>query len=32
MLKRIIDITIASTALILLSPVYLIVAHKVKRI
>lgn len=31
MLKRIIDITIASTALILLSPVYLIVAHKVKK-
>ena len=31
MLKRIIDITIASTALILLSPVYFIVAHKVKK-
>ena len=31
MLKRILDITIASTALILLSPVYLIVAHKVKK-
>ncbi|RVT31509.1 sugar transferase [Acinetobacter indicus] len=31
MIKRIIDITIASTALILLSPVYLIVAHKVKK-
>lgn len=31
MLKRIIDITIASTALILLSPVYLIVAHEVKK-
>ena len=31
MIKRILDITIASTALILLSPVYLIVAHKVKK-
>lgn len=31
MLKRIIDITIASTALILLSPVYFIVARKVKK-
>lgn len=31
MIKRILDITIASTALILLSPIYLIVAHKVKK-
>lgn len=31
MIKRLLDITIASTALILLSPVYLIVAHKVKK-
>lgn len=31
MIKRILDITIASTALILLSPVYFIVAHKVKK-
>ncbi|WP_436913410.1 sugar transferase [Acinetobacter schindleri] len=31
MIKRILDITIAATALILLSPVYLIVAHKVKK-
>lgn len=31
MIKRILDITIASTALILLSPMYLIVAHKVKK-
>jgi len=31
MIKRILDITIASTALILLSPVYLIVARKVKK-
>jgi len=31
MLKRIIDITVASTALILLSPVYFVVAHKVKK-
>ena len=31
MLKRILDIAIASTALILLSPVYLIVAYKVKK-
>ncbi|MEX5444654.1 sugar transferase [Acinetobacter schindleri] len=31
MIKRILDITIALTALILLSPVYLIVAHKVKK-
>ncbi len=31
MIKRILDITIASTALILLSPVYWIVAHKVKK-
>ncbi len=31
MIKRILDITIASTALILVSPVYLIVAHKVKK-
>jgi lipopolysaccharide/colanic/teichoic acid biosynthesis glycosyltransferase len=31
MLKRIIDITVASTALILLSPVYFAVAHKVKK-
>ena len=31
MIKRILDITIASTALILLSPVYFIVARKVKK-
>ena len=31
MIKRILDITIASTALVLLSPVYFIVAHKVKK-
>ena len=31
MIKRILDIAIASTALILLSPVYFIVAHKVKK-
>lgn len=31
MLKRIIDITVASTALILLSPVYFAVAYKVKK-
>ena len=31
MIKRILDISIASTALILLSPVYLLVAHKVKK-
>lgn len=31
MLKRILDITIASTALILLSPIYFIVARKVKK-
>ncbi|MEN8426852.1 sugar transferase [Acinetobacter schindleri] len=31
MIKRILDITIASTALILLSPIYLIVARKVKK-
>ena len=31
MIKRLLDITIASTALILLSPVYFIVAHKVKK-
>ena len=30
MLKRLLDIVIASSALVLLSPVYLIVAHKVK--
>ncbi|RKG40217.1 MULTISPECIES: sugar transferase [Acinetobacter] len=31
MIKRILDVAIASTALILLSPVYFIVAHKVKK-
>ncbi|NWK74518.1 sugar transferase [Acinetobacter sp. SwsAc6] len=31
MIKRILDIAIASTALILLSPVYFMVAHKVKK-
>ncbi|WP_278364167.1 sugar transferase [Acinetobacter schindleri] len=31
MIKRLLDITIASTALILLSPIYLIVARKVKK-
>ena len=31
MIKRILDITTASTALILLSPLYFIVAHKVKK-
>lgn len=31
MIKRLLDIAIASTALILLSPVYFIVAHKVKK-
>ena len=31
MLKRLLDIVIASSALVLLSPVYLIVAHKVKK-
>ena len=31
MLKRIIDITVASTAIILFSPVYFAVAHKVKK-
>ena len=31
MIKRILDITIASTALVLLSPVYFIVARKVKK-
>ena len=31
MIKRILDVTIASTALILLSPVYFIVARKVKK-
>ena len=31
MIKRIVDIAIASTALIRLSPVYFIVAHKVKK-
>lgn len=31
MIKRLLDIAIASTALILLSPVYFMVAHKVKK-
>lgn len=31
MIKRILDIAIASTALILLSPIYFIVSHKVKK-
>ncbi len=31
MIKRILDIAIASTALVLLSPVYFIVARKVKK-
>ncbi|WP_179990395.1 sugar transferase [Acinetobacter sp. YH12252] len=31
MLKRLLDIVIASSALVLLSPMYLIVAHKVKK-
>ena len=31
MIKRILDVAIASTALILLSPVYFVVAHKVKK-
>lgn len=31
MLKRILDVTIASTALVLLSPVYALVAYKVKK-
>ncbi|WP_353142291.1 sugar transferase [Acinetobacter pragensis] len=31
MLKRLLDVVIASTALVLLSPLYLIVAHKVKK-
>ncbi len=32
MLKRLLDIVIASTALVLLSPLYIFVAYKVKRI
>lgn len=31
MLKRILDVVIASTALVLLSPVYALVAYKVKK-
>ena len=31
MIKRLLDIVIASTALVLLSPLYFYVAHKVKK-